>query len=160
MKDSKKREYLIKILTFYLETAKALLIYFKAVATTKEAKDICTKSIRNANKSLKVITLINHVEILEYLYATFIGNNAIAYSVSGKVVLSKKLSYYDTNKGFKEFQEMLEEQKKENEEREKKRKESVEALKRAKEMGKKVEMVYDKNNKTTKPMIIEEKANA
>lgn len=160
MKDSKKREYLLKILENYLQTCKSLMEYFKAVASTKEAKNICSKSIRDLNKSLKVITLINHIEILEYLYATFIGNNAIAYSVSGKVVLSKKLSYYDTNKGFKEFQEMLEEQKKENEEREKKRKESVEALKRAKEMGKKVEMVYDKDTKTTKPMIIEEKANA
>ena len=55
---------------------------------------------------------------------------------------------------------MLEEQKQQRIEQEKKRKESAEALEKAKAMGKKVEMVWDKDTKTAKPMIVEEETNA
>ena len=134
--------------------------YYKGVATTKEQKLTCNKSIKDIENSINHLRQIKHLEILKYLYATFIGNNVIAYSVSGKVVLSKKLKEYDTDKGFVEFQEMLKEQREQALEREQKKKESVEALKKAKEMGKKVEMVWDKDTKTVKPMIVEDKNNA
>ena len=96
---------------------------------------------------------------MDYLYSTFIGNNIIAYSVSGKVVLSQKLKEYDTDEGFAEFLEMVESQKREQEEKIKQRQDNMNAIKKAKEQGKKVEMVWDKDTKTVKPMIVEEKVN-
>ena len=160
LNEKKEREYLINIIQKYLETGKTLMKYYKGVATTKEQKLTCNKSIKDIENSINHLRQIKHLEILKYLYATFIGNNVIAYSVSGKVVLSKKLKEYDTDKGFVEFQEMLKEQREQALEREQKKKESVEALKKAKEMGKKVEMVWDKDTKTVKPMIVEDKNNA
>lgn len=154
-----KREYLEKIVEHYLETAKSLMEYYQFSADTTDGKLVCAKSIKEIEEAINHLPKIKHVEILEYLYSTFLGNNVIAYSVSGKIVNSQKLRKYDTKNGFKEFLEMVEEQKKEQLERERKRKESVEALKKAKEMGKKVEMVYDPKTKQTKPMIIEEKDN-
>ena len=155
MKD-KKREHLVKIIKCYLETSKSLMEYYKSVAETRKGKLTCTKSIKAIEQAMIRVNEIKHIEILEYLYSTFMGNNVIAYSVSGKVVNSPKLAHYDTENGFAEFQEMLKEQKEIAEEKERKRQESLEALKKAKEMGKKVEMVYDKETNTTKPMIIED----
>ena len=160
LKESKKREYLISIITNYLLTCKSTLEYFKAVADTKQGKLVCNKSLRSIDKAIETIKEYKHIEILDYLYATYVGNNAIIYTVSGQVATSKKLKKYDTDKGIAEFKQLMEEQRKESEEREQKRKESVEALKKAKAMGKKVEMVYDKDTKTAKPMIIEDKESA
>ena len=156
----KKRECLIEIIENYLKTSKSLLEYYKLVAETRKGKLTCTKSIKSIDQAITHLRQIKHIEILEYLYATFVGNNAIVYSVSGKVVNSPKLVEYDTEEGFKGFLEMLEEQKQQRIEQEKKRKESAEALEKAKAMGKKVEMVWDKDTKTAKPMIVEEETNA
>ena len=157
MNERKKRKYLTNILKSYLSVSISLMEYYKAAADTRKGKLVCSRSIKSLNEAMDHLSQIKHIEILDYLYASFIGNNAIAYSVSGKIVNSQKLKEYDTDKGFEEFKKVLEEQRKEQEEREKKRKESMEALKKAKEMGKKVEMVYDKDTKTTKPMIVEDK---
>ena len=159
LNEKKKREYLQNITKFYLLTAKAVLEYYKAVAEDKKQKLICNKAIKNTDQALVFVNEVKHIEILEYFYSILIGNSAVQYSVSGKVVNSKKIKYFDTDKGFKEFQEMIEKQKQEALEREKRQKEIDETLKKAKEMGKKVEMVYDSTSKTTKPMIIEDKDN-
>ena len=160
MNEVVKRQYLIKIVVYHLETSKALMEYLRANAETKEGKEVCTKSIKEISLAIQRVYKVKHTEILEYLYGMFVGNNAIAYSVSGKIVNSKTLKYYDTQKGLKEFKQKIAEQKQEELDREQKRKDSVEALKKAKEMGKKVEMVYDKDTKSAKPMIVEDKDNA
>ena len=154
-----KRKHLIKVIQTYLETSIALMEYFKSVATTRKEKYVCTKSIKSSLQAINHLREIKHIEILDYLYSTFIGNNIIAYSVSGKVVLSQKLKEYDTDEGFAEFLEMVESQKREQEEKIKQRQDNMNAIKKAKEQGKKVEMVWDKDTKTVKPMIVEEKVN-
>ena len=155
----KKRKYLINFLQKYLETSVALIEYYKSVATTRKEKLVCTKSIKSSLQAIDHLRQIKHIEILEYLYSTFVGNNVIAYSVSGKIVLSNKLKEYDSDDGIQEFREMLEIQKKEREQKEKQRQETLNAVRKAKEQGKKVEMVWDKDTKTTKPMIVQEKVN-
>lgn len=156
MKD-KKREHLISIITYFLLTGKSILEYYKSVAETKEEKLKCNKSIRSIDKAIKTLCTIKHIELLEYIYSLLIGNNAIAYSISGQIILSPKMKHYDSEKGFTDFQEMIKEKQQEAEERLKKQRESEEALKKAKALGKKVEMVYDKESKTTKPMIVDDK---
>ena len=155
--EKKKRHYLNSVLINYLLTNISLMEYLKSMASDSKSKRVCTKNINATKKAISQLGKIKHIEVLEYLYGIFMGNNIIAYSISGKLVTSKKLTYYDSEKGFNEFKDMLEEQKQIREEQERKRKESVEALKRAKEMGKKVEMVYDPTTKTTKPLIVEDK---
>lgn len=158
--NKRKREHLISFLDNYLATAQSLMEYFKDVSTTRKGTYTCKKSLKEIEEARRYIKEIKHIDILDYLYGTFVGNNAIAYSVSGKVVNSKMIKHYDTKNGFDEFLKMVDDQRKENEERERKRQESAEALKKAKEMGKKVAMVYDDKTKTTRPMIIEDKENA
>lgn len=155
----KKRKYLINFLQKYLETSVALMEYYKSVATTRKEKYVCNKSIKSSLQAIDHLRQIKHIEILEYLYSTFVGNNVIAYSVSGKIVLSNKLKEYDSDNGIQEFREMVENQKKEKEQKEKQRQETLNAVRKAKEQGKKVEMVWDKDTKTAKPMIVEEKVN-
>ena len=155
----KKRKYLINFLQKYLETSVALIEYYKSVAKTRKEKYVCTKSIKSSLQAIDHLRQIKHIEILEYLYSTFVGNNVIAYSVSGKIVLSNKLNEYDSDNGIQEFREMVETQKKEREQKEKQRQETLNAVRKAKEQGKKVEMVWDKDTKTTKPMIVQEKVN-
>lgn len=158
--EKKKRDYLINIIESYLKINIELMSYFKAVATERKQKLVCTKSMRSTEQAINHLRQIKHIEILDYLYSSFIGNSVVAYSVSGKLVLSKKLAEYDTDEGFLEFQKMLEEQAKELAEKEKQRKESEEIMKKAREQGKKVEYVYDEKIKKARPMIIDEKDNA
>lgn len=153
--ERKKRQYLIKIIKSYLTTSIDLMSYYKAVADTRKAKLVCNKSMKSLEQALVRVDQIKHVEILEYLYSSFVGNNVIAYSVSGTVVLSPKLEEYDKDEHIEEFKEMLEQDKKDREEKLKERQETLEAVRKAKEEGKKVEMVYDKTTKTTRPMIID-----
>ena len=156
MKDSKKREYLIRIIYNYLITNTALMEYYKAVAPDTKSKRVCTKCIKSTHKAIERLDTIKHIEILEYLYSTFIGNNVIAYSVSPKLVLSKKISEWDSDKHFQEFLDEMEEQRIYRERKEQERIESQKAMQRAKEMGKKVQMVYNKEKGIVEPMIVED----
>ena len=158
--EKKKRDYLISIIQNHLETAKSLMEYYKAVAETRKAKLTCTKSIKNIDEAIVHLRQIKHIELLDYLYSSFIGNNAIAYSISGSLVLSPKLKYFDTEEGFVEFKDTMEKQKQERLEKERKAKEEREVIERAKAEGKKVESVWDKDTKTLKTTIVEEKADA
>lgn len=160
MTDKKKREYLITICKKYLETSKELMLYFKAVANTRKGKYACNRSIKSIDMALVHIDQIKHIEVLEYIYSTYIGNNVIAHSVSGSIVLSKKINEYDTDEGVKILVEEINERKKQQEEKIAEKQRQKEIIEKAKAEGKKVEMVWDNETKTTKPMIIEENDNA
>ena len=160
MSDKKKRQYLISICKNYLQTSKSIMEYYKAVAKTRKGKLSCTRSIKKIDNAIVHLEQIKHIEILEYIYSTFVGNNAIAYSISGSVVLSTKLNEYDTDEGVKELVEIVNERRKEQEDKYNEKIKQREIVEKAKAEGKKVEMVWDKDTKTVKPMIIEEKPNA
>lgn len=158
--ENKKRQHLISIIKNYLLTSKALMEYYHSVADTKKEKLTCNKSIKAIEKSLSIIDEIKHIEILDYLYAIFIGNNAIAYSISGKMVLSPKIKEWDTDDGVKELIALMEEKKKKNQEKFEQQEKTRKAVEEAKKQGKRVEMVYDKETKTVKPVVVKEKSNA
>ena len=158
--EKKKREHLISIIRSYLKTNISIMEYYYVVANDRKSKKVCRDSITSCEEAIAHLQTIKHIEILDYLYGTFVGNNVIAYSISGKLVKSSKLAHWDTEEGFEEFKVEMEEKKKkaiaEAEEREK----TKEAVKKAKAEGKKVEMVYDKETKKVRPVIVEEKPNA
>lgn len=154
--EKKKKEYLTDIVENYLKTSKSLLEYYKAVATTRKGKYTCNKSIKTIDQALVHLRQIKHVEILDYIYSTFFGNNVIAYTIAGSVVLNKKLNEYDLEENIGEFRTYLQELKDKSIADDKERKEKLAIVKKAQEEGKKVEMVWDKDTKTAKPMIIED----
>lgn len=158
--EKKKREYLITIIQKYLETGKSLMEYLKAVAPTRSAKYACNKSINKIDEALVHLRQINHIEVLEHLYSMFIGNGVIAYSISGGIIMSKEMQKWDTDEGIHELIELIEENRKKQEEKLKIQQENRKIVEQAKKEGKKVEMVYDKETKSVKPMIVEENNNA
>jgi len=158
--EKKKREYLIGIVQKYLETGKSLMEYLKAVAPTRKAKYSCNKSIKKIEEGITHLRQIKHIEVLEYLYSTFIGNGVIAYSISGGIVCSPKMKEYDTESGVKELIELMKETQEKQKAKFEEKQRQKEAIEKAKEQGKNVEMVWDKDTKTVKPMIVEEKPNA
>ena len=158
--EKKKREYLITIIQKYLETGKSLMEYLKSVAPTRSAKYACNKSINKIDEALVHLRQINHIEVLEHLYSMFIGNGVIAYSISGGIIMSKEMQKWDTDEGIHELIELIEENRKKEEEKLKIQQENRKIVEQAKKEGKKVEMVYDKETKSVKPMIVEENNNA
>lgn len=154
--DKKKRQHLINIISAYLKTNVSMMEYYKAVASTRKAKYVCSKNIKKTEEALVRLNTFKHIEILEYLYSMFIGNNVIAYSIGGNTIMSKKLQEYDTEEGFTEFQDMIRELQEKAKAKEETRKQQIEAVNKAKEEGKKVEMVYDPKTKTTKPLIVDD----
>lgn len=160
LNEKKKREYLITIIQKYLETGKSLMEYLKAVAPTRSAKYACNKSINKIDEALVHLRQINHIEVLEHLYSMFIGNGVIAYSISGGIIMSKEMQKWDTDEGIHELIELIEENRKKQEEKLKIQQENRKIVEQAKKEGKKVEMVYDKETKSVKPMIVEENNNA
>ena len=158
--EKKKREYLITIIQKYLETGKSLMEYLKAVAPTSKAKYACNKSLNKIDEALVHLRQINHIEVLEHLYSMFIGNGVIAYPISGGIIMSKEMQKWDTDEGIHELIELIEENRKKQEEKLKIQQENRKIVEQAKKEGKKVEMVYDKETKSVKPMIVEENNNA
>lgn len=157
LEEKNKRKYLINIIENYLKTSKSLVEYYKAVATNRKGKLTCTKSIKNIDQALIHLKQIKHIEILDYIYSVFFGNNVIAYTIAGNVVNNKALNDYDTEERIDEFREYLQELKDKSVANEKEQKEKLNTIRKAQEEGKKVEMVWDKDTKTAKPMIIEDK---
>lgn len=156
----KKRKYLIEIIHSFLKTSISLMEYLKAVAPTRKAKCSCNKSIKSIEQAIVHLDTIKHIEILEYLYSTLVGNNVLAYSVSGKMVLSEKIKDWDTDDGVKELIALMEENRKKAQEKFEEQEKTRKVIEEARKQGKKVEMVYDQETKSVKPVIVEEKPNA
>lgn len=159
LEENKKRKHLIKIIKNHLELSKSVMEYFKASADTRKGKLVCGKSIKKIDDALIHLNQIEHIEILDYLYASFVGNNPIAYSVSGDIVNSQVLKDYDTETGIVAFRELLENQRKEREEKEKAKIEYQQAVEKAKQSGQTVEMVWDKKTGKPRPMVVKTENN-
>lgn len=161
MKIEKKKQHLIKILTKLVETNIELMTMLREMSTDTKSKQICSKNIRQSRQALKILPITHHIEILQSLYNTLIVGKENIFALSGTLISSKNFKKWDTTKkGFQEFLE-LEQQAKEKQEQEiRQKQENMEAIKKAKEQGKKVEMVFDPTTKKVKPLIVEQKSEA
>ena len=90
----------------------------------------------------------------------FVGSNYQAHAFVGSWITSEKIKEYDTDEGIEELRQIIKENKKKALEKEKRQKENLEAMKKAREQGKQIQMVWDGKTKTIKPVVVEEKPNA
>ncbi len=156
--EKKKSEYLKSIIRAYLHTNIEIMTYLKANAPDTKSKRVCTKVIKDTELAITHLDTFKRIEILDYLYASIVGNNVIAYSVSPKLILSKRLVEIDNDdEKYQDFLADLEEQRIYNEKKYQERLEYQQAIESAKKQGKKVEMVYDKDKKKIIPTIVEDK---
>ena len=160
MSDLVRKRFLKEILSNYLKTAISFYEYMKRSSSESKTKRICGKTIKTLEDAIVCINEIKHIEILDYYYTFCIAPNFQVYAIVGSLASSQKMKDYDTEKGIIDFRQKIEEQKQKSIEKEKQRQESAEAIKKAQAEGKKVEMVWDKDTKTVKPMIISEKESA
>ena len=155
MTNKRKREYLINIISSYLTTNLTMMSFLREQAPNSHAKRVCTKNIKTTQKAIQYLYEIKHLDILEYIYSSFVGNNIMAYSVSPKMVLSPKIKEWDIEEHHQEFVDYVEELRIYEERKAQERQESQLAIQKAKEQGKKVEMVYDKEQKKVVPVILD-----
>ena len=146
---------LIGLCNAYIDIAKLK----KHLAIDQKDKDICDKVVRKTKKSIKIISEINHIEILRSVYNTFIGGKETIFAIMvGAVNHKDTVVYWDkTEKGFADFLKREEDAKKQYEEEMAKQQAKADAIKKAKDEGKKVEFVM-KDGKL-EPVFTEEKAN-
>lgn len=117
------------------------------------------KVIKDSEKAKTIISGLVHYEILVSLYNAFInGKESFFVMLSSTINSKNKVNYWDkTKKGFQEFI-ILEEQAKAQTQKElDERLKQQEIIKKAKEEGKKIEMVFE--NGKLKPIIVEDKPN-
>lgn len=157
MKKSIEREYLIDLIVKNLDLNIANCEFMKkAYRGNPQVLKVINKSIKNSEKALESVNKIKHIEILRAIYSDLIGQISAKLMLGGSLVVSKKVYYWDnTENGFKEFQELCENNIKEQEQKIKEQQESLQAIQKAKEQGKKVQMIYDPATKKVKPVIEE-----
>lgn len=115
--------------------------------------------IKMSNKAIEIISQVNHYEILVSLYNTFVNGKETYFATLCKTIcLKNTITKWDrTEKGFKLFLELENQAKAKSQEEYNKRIEQQEMIKKAKEEGKKVEMVLVDGK--IQPRIVEEKPN-
>lgn len=134
------------------------IMRFQLTLTDKK-EDIAglKKLMKDTEKAMQIINSVVHYEILVSLYNTFINGKETYFTTLCKTINNKNtIKKWDrTKKGFDLFLKLESEARaKSKEEYEKKLKEQ-EMIKKAKEEGKKVEMVFIDGK--LQPRIVEEK---
>lgn len=158
--DLVRKRYLKDIMVSYLHTCISFYEYMKRVATDSKGKRLCTKVIHNLEQAIIKVNNVKHIEILDYYYSLFVAPNFQIFATAGSLLSSPKMLDYDTDSGIVEFNKIIEEQKRKAVEKANEDRANQEAIKKAKEQGKNVEFVYDKDSGKVKPLIVDEKAGA
>lgn len=128
---------------------------------TDDPKDIkgLKRYIRDTKKAMEIVTSITHYEILASLYNTFLNNKETFYMLLCQTIIRKDtiVKWDRTEKGFKLFQKLESDAKAKSKEEYEKKLAQQEMIKKAREEGKKVEMVFIDGK--LQPHIVEEKSN-
>lgn len=152
-----KKKYMVKIITKVLETNIEIMTYYKFLASDDKSKKVCAKSIKQSKLAIEKLSHIKHIEVLVSLYNTIVSGKEVIFVSGGSLICSKQFDRWDkTEKGFKEFLALEEENRKIQREQAEQQKKTQEMVAKAKAEGKEVEMIYD--NGKSKP-VIKEKPN-
>lgn len=152
-----QKEYLKQIFVEMLNTNIAIMRFQITMTSKEEERKGLENIVTNTKKAIEIVKGIKHYEILVSLYNRYVNMKEVYFISLCGTILNEKTTYWDTNKGFKEF---IEEENKAIEEYNKQAKEKQEqiaTIRKAKEEGKKVEMLF-KGGKI-QPVIVEEKPN-
>ena len=156
MTQATERDYLIYIINVALNLNIENCKFMKRLYKDQKARKTFNKSIRQCEKARLLIKEIKHLEILRAIYGDIVGQISGQLMLGGTLICSKQLKKWDiSEKGFKEFQDLQEENKKIYQEKIKRQQEQRIAIEKAKEQGKKVEMFYDPTTKSVKPVVVE-----
>lgn len=152
-------EQIKDILINMVRVNSAIMRFQYNIAKTGNEKRGLNALIKQSNKAIATIQGIKHYEILISLYNTFVNKKEVYFLSMVKTINNTKtIARWDkTEKGFKEFMKLEEDANQMARQEAKENKEKVDFIRKAKEQGKKVEMLF-KDGKL-KPVIVEENAN-
>lgn len=154
--EKQEKEHLINILSGLLNTNIELMKLYKEIAVDTKGVKSCEKSIKQSRTGLKRIREIEHIEILRSLYKHLISGNETYFTLSGSLCSYERIKTWDTtDSGYQEFIELEQKGDKETIEHQEKLKKNQEIIAQAKAEGKKVEMIYDKDTKEMRPVVID-----
>jgi len=155
-KITKQKELLKKAFVKMLETNIEIMKF--QMTLTKKEDDIkgLKKFVKQTEKAISIIQSVVHYEILVSLYNTFISQKETYFMTLCKTVNNKEtiVKWDRTKRGFKLFLQLESEAKAKSKEEYEKKLAQQEMFKKAKEEGKKIEMVYV--NGKLEPRVVEE----
>lgn len=155
IKEEIRKKYLVNVIKKVLETNIELMTYYKGIAIDEKSKRVCSKSIRQTQKSLEKLPHIKHIEILQSLFNAIVSGKEVIFVSAGSLVGGKNVQRWDTTKkGFEEFIKLEEESKKAYEQKVEEERKTREVVSKAKQEGKKVSFALIDGK--MKPIIEEE----
>lgn len=154
-KKSQLKKTLISLANSYVEICRLQDCY----TDDPKAKEIREKALKQTKKFINLINSVNHTDILESIYRTFIGGKETLFAVMIGVCIKKDtVKYWDTTKkGYDEFVAKEKEAQELYEKALNEKKIKQDAIEKAKKEGKKVEFML-KDGKL-EPVFTEEKPN-
>lgn len=140
-----------------LETNSAIMRFQLTLTDDPTEQKGLKKFIKDSQKAIQIISGVNHYEILVSLYNTFINGKETYFCTLEKTINRKDtiVKWDRTKKGFELFLQLESEAKAKSQEEYEKKLKQQEMIRKAKEEGKKVEMVFV--NGKLQPHIVEEK---
>lgn len=149
---------LLKMVFINMLATNIAIMQFQMTLTSKEEEKKGLKDfIKKSKKAIRIVTDVKHYEILVDLYNSFVNGKETYFMLLAKTIDNKDtIAKWDkTEKGFKEFIKAREEAVAKSKEEYEQRIAQQEIIRKAREEGKKIEMVY-KNGKIV-PVVVEEK---
>ena len=153
-----QKERLKDIFIDLLATNISILQFQRTLTSKPEEKQGLKRLINKSAKAIGIVREIKHYELLVSLYNMYVNKKETYFiSICGSIC-SKELQKWDkTEKGFKEFKKLEQQAIDDYDRKQEESKKQAEFIKKAREEGKKVEMIY-KDGKI-QPIIVEEKPN-
>ena len=154
-----QKERLKCIFVNMLATNYSIMNFQKTIAETDEQRRKLGKIMKQTQTAMEIVKKIKHYEILVSLYNTFVASRESYFVMLSSTIYSPKtIKHWDNSeKGFKEFLELDKQARAKSQQEYEEKVKQQELIQKAKEEGKKVEMVYE--NGKLKPIIVDDKAN-
>ena len=154
-----QKQQLKSIFNLMLATTREILRFQLNLVKNEDEKKGIKKLMRNCDKAQEIVATINHIEILISLYNSFISQKESYFVMLSATINRKKLidKWDKTEDGFKEFVELETQARAKSKEDYEEKLKLQEMMQKAKQDGKKVEMIY-KDGKL-QPTIVEDKPN-
>lgn len=154
-----QKEHLKHIFVDMIVTNIDIMQFQMTTTTKKEEKQGLKKWIKLSEKAIEIIHSVDHYEILVSLYNSFVNKKELYFlTLVNSVVDKNTITKWDkSEKGFKEFLKKEQQAIAQSKQEAKENQDNIEFIRKAKEQGKKVEMLF-KDGKL-KPVIVEEKSN-
>lgn len=154
-----QKEKLKSVFLNMLNTNIAIMNFQISIANNQNDIKGLKRFIKDSEKAIEIVTSITHYEILISLYNTFVNGKETYFVALCKTVNNKNtiIKWDRTKKGFDLFLKLESEAKAKSKAEYEQKLKQQEMIKKAKEEGKKVEMVFIDGK--LQPRIVEEKAN-